>query len=441
VILDHAALLAALLSANAALTSSPPVIVPGAPAPIAAIEPLPAFEPRTSAAGISPAADPSPSSAPGSAAADVSAAPDPARALPLAPLLFGFEPPAGETADTEEPLYFYRGLPYGSESLVGPLRLIVNGGFGILQFDSRSNQLADVDFEQGLHNVGTNLAHPVRAIRRRGWWDFFQREIIPISFNAEVAQYWPNYTLHLIGGGMSYRMMTEWFRLQGYERPNLWATGTIGLYHFLNEVVENDRLDGPNTDAVADLYIFDPLSIALFSSERVNRFFSHTLHMTDWSYQPALDFDHGTIENQGQNFALKWRLPRTERWSAFYFFGTHGHGGLTYTWPDGRALSAAGGLRARELVEIDEDVKSVELVGSYGLFYDRDNSLLASVLWASTSRYKFRLNLYPGFPRLGRFAPGVFVNVNRANSVIAGLDLRLIPGLPVGLAHRPSARR
>jgi hypothetical protein len=361
--------------------------------------------------------------------------PDSGAPLPLAPMLSGFADPVPAEG---EPLYFYRGLDYGSEALVSPFRLIINGGFGILQFDSRSNQLSDLDFANGWRNVIDNLAHPDRAIGQRGWWDFLQREIIPISFNTGRAQYWPNYTLHLIGGGMSYRMMLEWFRLHGYSRPNIWATGTVGVYHLLNEVVENDRYSGPNTDPVADLYIFDPLSIVLFSSEGVNRFFSHTLHMADWSYQPAVDLDHGTIENQGQNFVLKWHLPRTQRWSVFYFFGTHGHGGLSYRWGDGHAFSVAGGMRAREQVDVGDDLRTVKLVGSYGLFYDRNNSLLASVLWAATSRYKFRLNLYPGSLRWGRFAPGLFVNLNRGTSdMILGVDLRLLPGVPVGLAHRP----
>src|SRR5262245_11082838 len=45
--------------------------------------------------------------------------------------------------------WFYEGLPYGSDALVHPLRLVFNGTFGTLQFDNRSNRLDDVSFRHG----------------------------------------------------------------------------------------------------------------------------------------------------------------------------------------------------------------------------------------------------------------------------------------------------
>jgi hypothetical protein len=339
--------------------------------------------------------------------------------------------PSGRTT------WFYRGLPYGSESLVHPLRLILNGGLGILQFDNRDNRLRSVDFGTGWRNVWDNLAHPTRTIGVDGWWSFFQREVIPISFNADNAQYWPNYTLHLIGGGMSYRMMTEWFAHHGHARPSLWAGTTIAAYHLLNEVVENDSYVGPTTDPIADLYIFDPASVILFSHEGVSRFFGEKLHMVDWSYQPAFDFDHGTIENQGQNFSIKVPVPRTDHWSFFYYFGTHGEAGLSYRKDNGSAFSLAGGLRAKELVDLTAGTKTVDLVPSFGFFYDRDGSLMFSALFANTSRYKMRVNAYPGLLRVGAFAPGLFFNLNRDDEVLVGIDLRILPHLPLGVGKRP----
>ncbi|MFH1843852.1 MAG: hypothetical protein ABIF77_11670 [bacterium] len=205
---------------------------------------------------------------------------------------------APELTSDEEPYYFYKHLGYGSDSLVHPLRLIINGGYGIMQIENRHNRPQDIHYDLGFRNVVRNLGDPISAIEVNGWWDFINREILPIGLDPDKAQYWPNYMQHLIGGGMSYRMMVEWFRYRDYGHPKLWAGTTIFFYHLLNEVVENDRRDTYNTDPIADLYIFDPLSMVLFSSERVCRFFSHTLHMTDWSYQPMWDPHRKTFGEQ-----------------------------------------------------------------------------------------------------------------------------------------------
>jgi hypothetical protein len=329
--------------------------------------------------------------------------------------------------------WFYHQLPYGSDAMVNPARLILNGGLGILQFDNRDNRLGEIDFRNGWRTVSSNLAHPIRAIEVGGWWDFLQREVIPISINAKSAQYWPNYTLHLIGGGMSYAMMREWYEAHHYARPPLWAGTTLAVYHVLNEVVESEAQSGPTTDPVADLYLFDPAGILLFSHEGVNRFFSRRLHLSDWSSQPALDPWEGRIENHGQNFSIKLAIPRTQRWSLFYYFGNHGEAGLSYARSNGSAYSVALGMRARELVDLGNNSRTTELTPSVGLFYDRNGSLLFSAQWANTSRDRMRINAYPGLLRIGPFSPGLFLDANKDEQVVAGLTVNAIP---IGIGGR-----
>jgi hypothetical protein len=333
-----------------------------------------------------------------------------------------------------EPYYFYRGAEYGSEALLHPFRLIVNGGFGILQLDNRPSRLDEIDYANGLRNVGRNLADPFAAIQQHGWWDFLQREVIPVSFNNHKAHYWPNYTQHLIGGGMSYRLYVEWFRYHGYPNPKLLSGLSVTMYHVLNEVVENHDLDGWTTDPVADLYLFDPLGMLLFSSDRVSRFFGHTLNMADWSYQPSLDLADARLENGGQNFAMKLRLPWSQRWHAFYHFGTHGEGGLSFKRRNGESISVGVGLKAGNLIDLTEGVKSVELAASGGVFYDRHNSLLASLLLARTKDYRMRLNVYPGVLRLGPLSPGLFVADKRSEGIVFGVTIGSVPSIPVGIA-------
>ncbi len=358
--------------------------------------------------------------------------------LPALLIAFAVVPAAGapappDSAAAGEPYYFYHGLDYGSESLINPLQLTINGGFGIMQVSNRDNRIFDIDYGQGWKNVWKNVLDPTGCIQADGWWHFLKREIIPVSIDRGQAQYWPNYTQHLIGGGMSYRTQVEWYRRHGVAHSRTWAAVTLMSYHLLNEVVENDDYDGWTTDPVADLWIFDPLSIWLFSHDSVCRFFSETLHMRDWSYQPVYDPERRTLENNGQNFSMKWDIPGWDRWSVFYHFGTHGEVGLSHTWDGGDCLSAGGGFKADTLVDITDRTKTVELAVSGGVFWDRNGSLLASLLVAKSKDYAQRLNVYPGVFKIAGLSPGLFAAWNRDGKGLFGISLASL-GLPVGVS-------
>ncbi len=183
----------------------------------------------------------------------------------------------------------------------------------------------------------------------------------------------------------------------------------------------------------ADVLVFDPVGVALFSRPAVAWFFGEKLNMRDWSSQPAIDPATGAIENQGQNFSIKVPLPGTERWSALYYFGNHGELGLTYTRPNGSAFSLGGGLRAKSLVELGAGSQTATLVPSYGFFYDRNGSLMLSVTAANTSRYRLRINAYPGLVRVRGWTTGLFLLAGRDGETLFGLHA---VSLPLGLAAR-----
>ena len=330
--------------------------------------------------------------------------------------------------------FFYRGLDYGSQSLIHPLRLILNGGFGILQVSNRDDRPGKIMYARGARNVVDNLVDPFWSINVNGFWDFLSREVIPVSVNSGKAQYWPNYMNHLVGGGMSYRMMEEYFRYHEYPKPKVMAGLTIFAYHFLNEVVENNDHIGPTTDPVADFWIFNPAGVILFSNDRVARFFSETLHMADWSYQPAFTPRGGELQNQGQNFAVKYHLNDAGSRSLFYHWGSHAELGMSFTRVDGRCFSFGFGLVAKNLLEVDQVSKTLDLAASGGFFYDRDNSLLASLLFARTKDFRYRLNLYPGLVEVGPLKPGLFIALNEDNRIMAGITLACLTHLPLGLA-------
>ncbi len=354
-------------------------------------------------------------------------APAPADSLAVSP-----PSPPPPSARQRGPYFFYRRLDYGSEALVHPLRMIVNSGYGIMQVGGRDNHPFDIDYERGARNLWMNLRDPLAAIQNEGWGRFLQEEIIPVSTSSRGARYWPNYTQHLIGGGMSWRLIKEWFIAHDWPAPGWLATGTMLGYHVLNEIVETSDYDGWTTDPVADLYIFDPAGILLFSSDRVARFFSDTLHMADWSYQICYDPWDQTLENMGQNFALKLRLPRSRRWHLFYHYGTHGEIGLSYWQDDGDCFSAGAGLMAGRLIQLADGVRTVDLVPTAGVFWDRNNSLMASFIFADTQAYRWRLNVYPGVVRLGAWSPGFYAALNWSNRFEAGVTISA--RLPLGVA-------
>jgi hypothetical protein len=338
--------------------------------------------------------------------------------------------------DGEDSYYFYSRLDYGSERLISPLRTITNGGFGILDMQSRSNQLSDIEWRNGWHNLWLNLGSPLRAINERGWGKFLKTEVIPFSVEPGGAQYWPNYMNHLIGGGFSYRLMREWYRSHGFAYETIWAVFTMAADHLLNETVEMDGTQGWNVDPVADIYIFDLGSMILFSSDRIARFFGRTLHMADWSLLSYYDPAHGTLENISQKYMVRLRLGHTTPWYLFYHWGNSGELGLSRHVGGGRHLSAGFGFVAKNLVKVDRFSQTADLATTFGVFYDRHGSLLASLQYSRTRDSRWRANFYPGLLRLGPFQPGLAVSLHQGGAVSLGVTFGSIPILPTGLGTR-----
>ena len=115
--------------------------------------------------------------------------------------------------------YFYHGYEYGSEYAYHPVSLILIGGYSIFQVGNNSKRPGDVPYRAGWNNVWMNITHPAREIGKFGWNKFISTEIIPTSLYPKSAQYIPNYQDHLIGAGMQYRAMCEWYESKKFP-PN-----------------------------------------------------------------------------------------------------------------------------------------------------------------------------------------------------------------------------
>jgi len=335
--------------------------------------------------------------------------------------------------------HFYHNYPYGTESLYNPLSVTLNASFDILQVTNRNNVLAAQHIGSGFRNVFDNLRNPARAIDAYGWRRFWTNEVIPLSFHTDDAQYVPNYKLHLIGGGMTYVMLAEWYEAHHWNYPRTLAVLTVAGQRLLNEAVENGDFKGPNTDPIADLLIFDPLGVVLFSIPGVPGFFADRMGLRDWSFQPFYLPQDNSLRNSGQKFSYKVALPGLESWRLFYFSGIEGMGGLSKRLNEADDLSAALGLIASRLVDVDSLNGSrkltTKLVWAGGLFYDRNGSLLASLIFGGPRAYLARLNIFPGVLHWRAFSPGLALLYQKNGAISLGLTARWSP-VGIGVASR-----
>ncbi|CAG1771508.1 hypothetical protein BAC3_01865 [uncultured bacterium] len=323
--------------------------------------------------------------------------------------------------------YFYTGKEYGSEALFNPVSLFLNAGYDILQINRIGRGIFEFDYRASSQNLFKSLGSPLRQINDYGWNLFLTSEIFPLNFDPKNAQWFPNYQIHLIGGGMVFTKLKEWYRHHGVPEPALMSFVTWSGIRIFNEAVENIGIGGANVDPIADLYFFDLASFILFSFDNVNEFFSEDLHLADWSLQPVIGIPSRALQNNGQYFSIKIKLPFSEKLSLFYHFGMASHLGLSYAIDDSDNLSAGIGGRARNLINVDNTRRhnTINTVFEAGVFWDRNHSLMASLLLSARDEYCVHLNVFPGVLKIGEFSPGFFWALNRNQHPTWGITTRL----------------
>jgi len=140
----------------------------------------------------------------------------------------------------------------------------------------------------------------------------------------------------------------------------------------------------------------------------------------------------------GQNYSIKYKLRASGRLSIFYYFGMSGILGVSYEFRRSESFSLGMGLRAKGIVRLDEKtnalLETATLTWNAGFFYDRNNSLLFSILSSGVNNYRVIANVYPGLISFGKFSPGVFAALSPDNKIVAGLNVVYFPfGLAANL--------
>ena len=339
----------------------------------------------------------------------------------------------------KEYYYYQPELDYGTELSFNPATVVLNGTFDILRNGAHSKNILEQQYINGIKNVWLNISHPIKNIEQYGWNNFISQEVLPLNLNQNGARHLPNYMHHLIGSGMIYKKMAEWYDYHGIKYPHFFSIVTSMLYHYMNESLENGGYQGSNTDPIADLLIFDPLGMLLFSINPINRFFSETLILNDWSLQPVINPWNQRIDNAGQQFVMKYQLPFAPKYSVFLYWGINGIFGLSYTYKKEHNFSFGLGQVVNKLNQNllrKSRFMTPEIDGAIGFFYDRNHSLLLSVFVSGPRMYNVRINAYPGLIKFGWFKPGFYLGFGEWDHLIVGLTLAHVPlGISVGGAY------
>ncbi len=330
--------------------------------------------------------------------------------------------------------YFYKAYNYGVQDLYNPAYVIANGGFDILQLQGYPRSIPAFNWRLNTRNVYDNLTNPFPTIRAVGWARFVRTEIFPLNFTPEGSQWIPNYFLHLLGNGMEYRMMTEWYRHHQVPVPKLFSVITILSAHFLNEVVENKDIEGKNIDPIGDWYVFNVAGFFLFNSIKVNRFFSEKLNMADWSHMPTVNFRDFTLQNSGQYYAYKWYIPRNRNWAIFSRWGMGAYAGVTRVFKSENAFTIAAGAKSHvfKIIEPVGKVSTTSVTWSVFAAWDKNNTPLVTLQVSGADDYTLLTNVYPGVLRIKTFSPGLWAVAGKDGTGAFGICAKYTLGLGVG---------
>jgi hypothetical protein len=331
----------------------------------------------------------------------------------------------------------YRSLPYGSQANFSPLSVLLNKGFDHFQARNARRDVWTFPYGNALrYGVWDALRHPAAAIERSpGWSTWMRTEVLPLSFNSRDAAWVVNYTEHLVAGGLTYRMLGEWYAEHHVPFPRAWAAATTFAAAALNEAAEFPTATRAAASSVADLYIFDIGGILLFNWNPLVRVFGERLQAADWSNQATFTAPDGVLRNTGQYMIYKIPLP-AEQWRLFVRGGMGAQFGLSRQWSRGLAITAALGMDTQvRLVDPVTRSESIRLAPGGGLYVDRHNSLLAS-LTAGPSIQRLTLNIYPGVLTGHLRDLGVWSGVTADGRVVAGVIHRRTLGVGVGYGPR-----
>lgn len=329
---------------------------------------------------------------------------------------------------------FYKHRPYGAESTFNPFSVVINGGFDELRVADAGRQIFRRDYSRSATAVWHSVTHADAVIRHFGVSRWLRDEVFPLSLKSGGGgQWYPNYHLHLFSGSLTYAELVEWYEAHNIAHPKLVSGFTMYTWHFLTEIVEDGGRCCEDEDGMTDLLIFDSSAIVLGNqSWWLNWFGGPTLQFSTWAGQPSLTVPEQRLENAYMLTMVRSRLPKSDNWRAITTMGAEFLVGISRRVGRDDWISPMFGADPADNPIIDpvSGAKTATLKPSFGLFYDRGGSLLASFVAKGAATNGPTLNVYPGVLGWGPFKPGVWVQAIRGGGVRFGI---VAPALGVGV--------
>jgi hypothetical protein len=344
-------------------------------------------------------------------------------------------PPEVPVSTATQPLYFFHrpDLEFGSAARFSPLSVLLDRGFSTLMWDPAERHPLRIDWNRGWSSVGDALAHPLDAIERSGGLGpVLRREFLPEDWSVWEWAFAANYMGHAVNGGITYRALSEWFHEQGVPLPRVAGAASVIGSILVNEAIESREFDYGVASTTFDVYVFEPLGIALFSLDGVARFFSSTLHARDWSPQSSITLPTGQLLNGAQMMSYHLALPWWERLDLLSVTGQGTQTGLLWDLDRQSSIGGAFGF-ASKAREVDAQGRErLEARASGSLYLAREGSLVASFTVFRAMDNLAALNLYPGLMG-GRFRQvGLWAVLRRGGDFSLGLTTGRVPGLGLG---------
>jgi hypothetical protein len=337
----------------------------------------------------------------------------------------------------DDAYYYFDPDGVGAHAFYNPWNFAVQGGLGALY----EEEVDEFPWREGFAIVNRSMTHPVTAIERYGWGNFFYREFVPHLGPGQ--NYVPNWLWHLGGGGMRTKLMEEYYAHHGFRRPRVWAWATMYAYHYLNEAVQAARFKKTSMytiDPIADMYFFDWVGGVLFRFDPVNRFMSRTLHMREWSYQAQFNLLTRRLFNNGQLYWLRLKLYGPLSISALTGEQISSLN-LTFEWGDGRQLSAGAGPQAKGFIaKKSGETDTSEIIFNIGVYYSIDDNPFVTLTYEPKTRHKDTLegrdynftgkvilNFYPALVELFDQPVGMTLAYH-LDAVFMGMSVGMSPG-------------
>jgi hypothetical protein len=333
--------------------------------------------------------------------------------------LFGSVALACAASPDRDETVFYAPSSIGSEAAYDPLASSLQYVLDSVQVE----QFGTEDYGDHLEIVLEHLGDPIHAIDSEGGWvRFVNTEIVPIDPEniSDSRSILPNVALHTFGGGLLYRKDAEWFAAHGVPEPYVVSACLAMTTEVLAEAIEKPATD--DTDEIADVYLFRPLGIWLYSDDDRARWIREELDAVDWPNLLMWSVEEDDFVNTGSSYVVRPRWLGDAPVRPFAYLGMTTLFGLSHDAGDTDSVS--WGIGTTTLA-----VDPVDLRGSAGLFYDRGRSLLASILFNAGEGYAVRANIYPGV--LFDTPIGLFAGVSDDGDVAVGVHYQL----PIGLSR------